>query len=177
MDDNSWAELARLAREAKAELETEHPTAVLDISACENVVALAAGAALKDEWSIDPEILAEWGLSAPVDRLRVDEMWTGDPAVLADRFEGATVVAVAVQNARNPNEPTNLLLGGVEYVAGTFMTWFAGAAKGVRREGLVMPRASGVYPDIAYVLLREYPVTDTAATGARASAEPDADID
>ena len=51
MDDNSWAELARLAREAKAELETENPTAVLDISACEDVVALAEGAALRDEWA------------------------------------------------------------------------------------------------------------------------------
>lgn len=177
MDQDSWAELARLAREAQTELETEHPTAVRDISACEDVLALAEGAALRDEWSIDPDILAEWGLGAPVDRISVDEMWTGDAAVLADRYEGATRVAVAVHNARKPNEPTNLLLGGVDDAAIRFRTWLAGAAKGVQREALVVPRFSGVYPDIAYVLLREYPETDTGATGASASAEPDADID
>ena len=177
MDDNNWAELARLAREAQAELETKNPTAVLDISACEQVVALAEGAALRDEWSIDPDILVEWGMEAPVDRTSVDEMWTGDPAVLADRYEGATRVAVAVHNARKPNEPTNLLLGGVDDATRVFITWFAGAAKGVQREGLVVPRFSGVYPDIAYVLLREYPETDAGATGADAIAEVDADID
>ena len=53
MDENSWAELARLAHEAKAELETTEPTAVRDISACEDVVALAEGAAAGETWSGD----------------------------------------------------------------------------------------------------------------------------
>ena len=137
MDENSWAELARLAHEAKAELETTEPTAVRDISACEDVVALAEGAAAGETWSGDPDVLAEWGAGALADRIGADAMWTGDPAVLAERLEGATAVAVAVHNARKPNEYTNLLLGGVDDTHIPFRNWFAGAAEGARHEALV----------------------------------------
>ena len=179
MDMESWAELARLARKAKAELETRHPRAVREIASCEDVVALAEGATMGDAWSDDSgtfATFAEWTSGATADQIPADELWTGDPEVLAARYEGATAVAVAVHNTTRPNEAPDLLLGGVDDATRVFMTWFAGGGEGVQREGMVMPRRSGVYPDIAYVLLQEYRAADTGATDAGASAEADASI-
>ena len=135
MDQDSWAELARLAREAKAELETTQPGAVRDISACEDVVALAEGGAAGRARFVDTDRLADWHTGAVADGMVVSVASTADPDVLADELKRAMTVAVAVHNTSKPNKPTYLMLGGGDDTHTLFRSWLAGAAEGGQREG------------------------------------------
>ena len=105
MDMDSWATLARLAREAKAELEATEPGAKADINACEDVVARAEGAVM-------------------------DGMWTGDPEVLAEWLDRAKRVAVAVHNARKPEEHMHLPLDSADDPNKIIKEWLAAGPKG-----------------------------------------------
>ena len=80
MDMESWAELARLAREAKAELEATEPEAEGEIGTCDEVIALAEARLLDGTWTADSDVLAEW-------------------------LDAAKSIAVAVRNGYVADEP------------------------------------------------------------------------
>ena len=150
MDMEGWAELARLAREAKAELEKSEPGALADISTCDDVVVVAEAMLAGGRWTSDPEVLAEW-------------------------LDAAKTVAVEVRNGHDPEEWTYLPLGGVDEARTILRSWLTTTPKRLRREVQVECGAAGVEADTACVTVRERwaQVVDTAeAHGAAEAPEP-----
>ena len=150
MDMDSWATLARLAREAKAELEATEPGAEADIEACDNVVELAEAAVWDGTWTTDRDALAEW-------------------------LDRAKKIAVAVRNAREGDEFMYLPLDGADGAEKILTDWLAQVPEGVRREAQVKYGNDGAEADTAFVMLREHPIRvhDTAeADGSAEAREP-----
>ena len=132
MDTDSWATLARLAGEAKAELEATEPGAEEDIKACENVMALAGGAVMDGTWTSSPDALAAW-------------------------LDAAREIAVAVCNGRadDSEECVYLPLGSVDEAQRILTGWLAQAPEGVRREMQVKYGSDEDRTGRAFVILRE----------------------
>ena len=114
MDMDSWATLARLADEAKAELEATEPGAQAEIKACENVMALAGGMVMSGTWTSIPDELSTW-------------------------LDDAKEMAVAVCNGRadDPEECVYLPLGGVGERRKILTHWLTQVPEGVRRQAQV----------------------------------------
>ena len=150
MDMEGWAELARLAREAKAELEETEPRARADIDACDDIMVVAEAMLAGGRWTTDPEVLGEW-------------------------LDAAKTVAVEVRNGHDPEEWTYLPLGGVDEGQKILRDWLTNVPKRLRREAQVEYGAEGMEGDTACVTLRERwdQVADTAeAHGAAEAPEP-----
>ena len=147
MDMEGWAELARLAREAKAELEESEPGATADISTCDDVVVVAQAMLAGGRWTSDPEVLAEW-------------------------LDVAKTVSIEVRNGHDPEEWTHLPLGGVDEARKILRNWLATTPKRLRREVQVEYGAEGVDADTAGVTVRERwaQVVDTTETRGNARA-------
>ncbi|MDD9981593.1 MAG: hypothetical protein OXU81_09585 [Gammaproteobacteria bacterium] len=139
MDMDSWATLARLAEEAKADLEAIGSKAQAEIDACETVMALAEGAVR-------------------------DGTWTSDPSVLAGWLDRAKRVAVAVCNGRELEDYMYLPLDGADEPQAILTGWLAQAPEGVGREAQVRYGNNGEQTESAFVRLRERSVrvVDTA---------------
>lgn len=147
MDIDSWATLARLARDAKAELEARAPEAEADIDACENVLALAEGAVMDGTWTADPDVLAKW-------------------------LHDAKQISVAVRNGREGDEFSEgdefmyLRLDGADGADGAeqiLTGWLAQVPQGVRRETQVKYGNDGAETETAFVTLRERPIRNHRA--------------
>ena len=152
MDMDSWAMLARLAGEAKAELESTEPRAQAEIDACETVAALAGGAVMDGTWTSDPDVLATW-------------------------LDTAQEIAVAVCNGHQLEECVYLPLDGAEEPQTILTSWLSEVPEGVRREAQVKYGGEGAQAESAFVTLRERStrVSDTAEAHGGAESEVDAD--
>ena len=143
MDMDSWATLARLAEEAKAELEAEGSQAQAEIDACETVMALAGGAVRDGTWTSDPEALAGW-------------------------LDRAKRVAVAVCNGRELEDYMYLPLDGANEPERILTHWLADVPEGSLREAQVTYRSDGAQAD---VILRERVVRVSDMTEAHGGAD------
>ena len=143
MDMDSWATLARLAEEAKAELEAAEPVPQAEVEACETVVALAGGAVMDGTWTSDPGMLAAW-------------------------LDRANRVALAVCNGRELEECMYLPLDGADGPERILTHWLADVPEGRRREAQVKYADDGGETESAFVTLREHSIrsTDTAEADA-----------
>ena len=133
MDMDSWATLARLAEEAKAELEAAEPVPQAEVDACETVMALAGGAVMDGTWTSDPDVLGTW-------------------------LERAGRVAVAVCNGRELEECMYLPLDGAHVPEKILTNWLADVPEGSRREAQVKYGDDGGETESAFVTLREHSV-------------------
>ena len=152
MDMDSWAMLARLAGEAKAELESTEPKAQAEIDACETVAALAGGTVMDGTWTSDPDVLATW-------------------------LDAAQEIAVAVCNGHELEECVYLPLGGVDEAQKILAGWLAQVPEGVRRQAQVKYGNDGAETESAFVRLRERSVHVADTAEARGGAESEVDAD
>lgn len=146
MDMDSWATLARLAEEAKADLEAEGSRAQAEIDACETVMALAGGAVRDGTWTSDPNVLGEW-------------------------LERARRVALAVCNGRELEECMYLPLDGADEPERILTSWLADVPEGSRREAQVNYGNDGAQTESAFVTLRERSIRVADTADANGSAE------
>ena len=152
MDMDSWATLARLAREAKAELEATEPGAQADINACENLMALAGGKVMNGTWTSNPDGLVAW-------------------------LDGAKEMAVAVCNGHEPDERMYLPLDAADKPQKILAGWLTQAPEGVRREVQVKYGNDGAETNSAFVTLQERSVRVADTAEAHGGAESEVDTD